>query len=229
MNVGIILAGGNGNRIGSTVPKQYLEVLGKTILEYSVDAFENCTQIDEIAIVANEKYINLVQDIIARNSWKKVRKVLNGGAERYDSSLSAINAYKNCDCNLIFHDSVRPLVSDRIITNTANALKKYNAVAVAVPATDTIVETDNGDFIDKILVRDTLRCQQTPQAFKIGTIKRAYEIALNDSKFTSTDDCGVVAKYLPEEKIFIVDGDDINIKITYPKDLAILECLLKNN
>lgn len=229
MNVGIILAGGKGNRIGSKVPKQYLEVLGKTILEYSVNAFENCAVIDEIAIVVNEKYISLVQNIIDKNSWKKVKKVLNGGAERYDSSLSAIKAYKDCDCNLIFHDSVRPLVSERIITETANALKKYNAVAVAVPATDTIIETNNGDFIDKILVRNKLRCQQTPQAFRIDTIMHAYEIALDDSEFTSTDDCGVVAKYLPEEKIFIVDGDDANIKITYPKDLAILECLLKKD
>ena len=165
--------------------------------------------------------------IVVRNSWTKLKKILDGGIERSDSSLSAIKAYEGMDCNLIFHDAVRPLVSQRIISDVVAALKNNNAVAVSVPSTDTIVEIDeSGRFINRIPKRSNLRCQQTPQGFSYETIAKAYKQAIEDSSFVATDDCGVVAKYLPEEKIFIVDGEDSNIKITYRKDLRFMEVIL---
>lgn len=226
-NVAVVLAGGSGRRIGGDLPKQFLQVGRRRIIEYSIDAFEKNTGIDEIAVVVNKDFVSLMEEIAAANSWSKLKHILNGGNERSDSSMSAIQAYEGIDCNLIFHDAVRPMVSQRIISDVVSALETYNSIAVAVPATDTIVKVDeSGRMISEILQRQLLRCQQTPQAFRYETIAEAYKLALADSNFVATDDCGVVSRYLPNEKIFIVDGEDSNIKVTYPKDLSLLENLI---
>ena len=227
MNVAVILAGGSGRRIGGDLPKQFISVNARAIIEYSIDAFEKCADIDEIAVVVNKDFVAEMNKIVARNSWTKLKKILDGGKERSDSSLSAIRVYEGVNCNLIFHDAVRPLVSQRIIADVVAALKNYNAVAVSVPSTDTIIEVDESEkFIGRIPKRSMLRCQQTPQAFNYEVIAKAYKFALEDSNFIATDDCGVVSRYLPDEKIFIVDGEDSNIKITYRKDLRFMEVLL---
>ncbi|MBQ1606096.1 MAG: 2-C-methyl-D-erythritol 4-phosphate cytidylyltransferase [Bacteroidales bacterium] len=226
-NRAVVLAGGSGRRIGGDLPKQFLQVGGRRIIEYSIEAFEKNAGIDEIAVVVNKDFVFLMEEIAAANSWSKLKHILNGGSERSDSSMSAIRAYEGIDCNLIFHDAVRPMVSQRIISDVVSALDTYNSVAVAVPATDTIVKVDeSGRMIGEILQRQLLRCQQTPQAFRYETIEQAYKFALADPNFVATDDCGVVSRYLPNEKIFIVDGEDSNIKVTYPKDLSLLENLI---
>ena len=228
LNIAVVLAGGSGRRIGGDLPKQFIEINGRAIIEYSVDAFEKNTGIDEIAVVVNKDFSSEMNKIVARNSWTKLRKILNGGDERSDSSISAIRAYEGVDCNLIFHDAVRPMVSQRIIGDVVAALQNYGAVAVSVPSTDTVVEVDeSGHFIGRIPNRSMLRCQQTPQGFFYGTIAEAYKLAIEDPCFVATDDCGVVARYLPDERIFIVDGEDSNIKVTYKKDLKIVEVLMK--
>ena len=230
-NIAIILAGGSGQRFGTALPKQFLPLAGKTVIEHSVEAFEQCAAIDEIAVVMNADYLPQMQEIIDRNGWKKVRKLLPGGAERHFSTLAAIQAYEGCsDINLIFHDAARPAVSQRIIQETVTALQTHPAVAVAIPATDTVFEvTDDGNFITAIPSRKRLRCAQTPQAFHIDVIRDAYRKALQDPNFTSTDDCGVLLKYCPEVPIFIVAGDIANQKLTYPEDTILLERHLASN
>jgi len=222
-NVAVILAGGKGVRFGNSKPKQFLKVAGKLIIEHTITAFQNHNLIDEVAVVCHKDYIPTVEDIVNKNQFTKVKRILNGGEQRSDSSLSAINAYsQENDINLIFHDAVRPLVSEKIITDCVETLKKYNAVAVAVDSTDTIFEVDN-KFIVNIPDRNNLKKAQTPQAFKLNTIKKAYNSALKDSNFQSTDDCGVVKKYLSEEPIYVVAGEETNIKITYKEDLSVSE------
>jgi 2-C-methyl-D-erythritol 4-phosphate cytidylyltransferase len=226
-NIAIILAGGTGVRLGYNEPKQFLKVAGKLIIEHTIQVFQRHPKIDEIAIVCHQQYLDKVEKIINKNGFNKVKKVLNGGEQRNDSSLSAINAYSNeQNINLIFHDAVRPLISERIICSCIDALKKHNAVDVAVQATDTIIEAE-GNFISTIPDRNKLRKGQTPQAFKLETIKKAYEAALNDKDFKSTDDCGVVKKYLPSEKIFVVKGEEINMKLTYEEDLFLIDKLFQ--
>ena len=230
-NIAVVLAGGSGQRFGTALPKQFLPLAGKTVIEHSVEAFEQCAAIDEIAVVMNADYLPQMQEIIDRNGWKKVRKLLPGGAERHYSTLAAIQAYESCsDIHLIFHDAARPAVSQRIIQETVTALQTHPAVAVAIPATDTVFEvTDDGNFITAIPSRKRLRCAQTPQAFHIDVIREAYRKALQDPNFTSTDDCGVLLKYCPEVPIFIVAGDIANQKLTYPEDTILLERHLASN
>ena len=227
-NVAVILAGGSGQRFGAELPKQFLPLAGKTVIEHSVEAFERCESIDEIAVVIHPDYLPQMQEIIRRNRWKKVCKLLPGGAERHFSTLAAIKAYEGISsANLIFHDAARPAVNQRIINETVTALKTHPAVAVAIPATDTMFEvTDDGNFITAIPSRKRLRCAQTPQAFRIEVIREAYRKALQDPHFTSTDDCGVLLRYCPEIPIYIVPGEVSNMKLTYPEDTLLLEKLL---
>ena len=221
-NIAVILAGGIGSRLGLSTPKQFLKVAGKMVVEHTIDAFERNHYINEIAIVSNPFYVSDFESIVLKNGWKKVKKILKGGDERYHSSLSAIRAYEHEDVNLIFHDAVRPLVSQRIINDVAHALNDYKAIDVALPATDTIIEV-SGDYIRQIPDRSQLKRGQTPQAFHIDVIKQAYDIALKDNHLKVTDDCGVVVKYLPQIPVYVVSGEESNMKLTYREDTYLLD------
>lgn len=226
-NIAVILAGGSGSRFGDQTPKQFLKLAGKMVIEHTIEVFEQALRIDEICIVTREDYINDVNELVIRNKYHKVRKVLKGGNERYESSLAAINAYTDDSDNLLFHDAVRPLVNERIINDCIDALNVYNAVDVAVRTTDTIIRTVNDNHIDSIQNRNELRNGQTPQCFKRGTIRRAYELALKDPDFQTTDDCKTVLHYLPEEPVYIVEGENFNMKLTYIEDLFLLDKLFQ--
>ena len=227
-NIAIILAGGSGRRMGGALPKQFLEVNNRTILEYTIDNFERAECIDEIAIVTHPDYVDKMQQIISSNPWKKVARILLGGKERTDSTLSALRAYTNKDDRLLIHDGVRPMVSQQIIQNVCSALSEYDVVNLAIPAVDTIIEVKDGVMVAAPR-RDLLRQVQTPQGFKRETLALAYEKALADPDFMATDDCGVVFKYHPASPIKIVDGETSNIKITYKEDLEILKKHLNTN
>ena len=223
----LIAAAGSGSRMKSDIPKQFLKVAGKKVIEHTIDVFEHNELIDEIAVVTRPEFISDIEQMVVNNHYAKVRKILQGGKERYHSSLSAINAYTNDDDNLIFHDAVRPLVNDRIIDDCVKALEKYEAVDVAIPVADTIIQVDEKDCIQTIPTRSTLRSGQTPQCFKRGVIHKAYEIALQDPQFVTTDDCGVVRKYLPNVPVFVVKGEVFNMKITYKEDLFLVDKLFQ--
>ncbi len=227
MNIAVILAGGSGSRMGNNIPKQFLKIAGKQVIEHTIDVFENNKNIDEIIIVSRADYIINIENLVNSNQYQKVKKILHGGKERYHSSLAAINAGNNDDDNLIFHDAVRPLVNNRIIDDCITALNKYSAIDVAIKATDTIIQVDQNNIIESIPARSWLRNGQTPQCFKRGIIKKAYEKALKDPKFETTDDCGVVKKYLPNIPIYVVAGENYNMKLTHPEDLFLLDKLFQ--
>lgn len=211
-----------GKRLGLSTPKQFFKVAGKMVVEHTVDVFEHNPRIDEIVIVSNPYFVSEFENIVLRNGWKKVKKILKGGKERYDSSLAAIRAYDSGDVNLIFHDAVRPLLSQRILDDVIDALGEYEAIDVAVPSADTIIEVE-GDFISGIPDRSRLRRGQTPQAFRASTIRRAYDKALADPAFRTTDDCGVVRRYLPDVPVYVVKGEETNMKLTYKEDTYMLD------
>lgn len=229
-NIAIVLAGGVGMRLGKPMPKQYLKIHDRMIFEYTVDAFEKAPGIDEIALVCSAEFEPLIQQTIEKNKWSKVKKILRGGPERYFSTLAAVQAYAQDQetTNLIFHDAVRPLVSQRIIRDTIEALNHVEAVDVAAPVSDTILEYDRetGKVI-QIPDRSCWLKGQTPQAFRASVIARAFEIGLKDPNFSTTDDCTVVLRYLPEVPVHVVLGSERNMKLTFPEDLPTIEKLLK--
>jgi 2-C-methyl-D-erythritol 4-phosphate cytidylyltransferase len=236
-NIAIILAGGVGSRFKSldNIPKQYIKLLDKMIIQYTIEAFEKNNLIDEIAIVAHDNYHDLLKSLIKKENYTKVCAVLESGKDRFESSLSAINHYANYysmpneNCNMLFHDAVRPILSQRIINQCVEHLTKYNALDVVIPAVDTIVKINPIDnIIEEIPDRSILYYSQTPQCFNFKTIQNAYIEALKDSNRKLSDDCGVIKKYLPLEPIGIIIGDVCNIKITYNQDLEYAKLLMKN-
>jgi 2-C-methyl-D-erythritol 4-phosphate cytidylyltransferase len=233
-NIAVILAAGSGERSGFEIPKQLMKLAGKPIVEHTLQAFQDSQFIDEIMVVTSANCLERIEDIVINRSFTKVKKVINGGKERYESSMAAIEACKDevltHNINLIFHDAVRPLVNDRIIRDVVEALEFYNAVDVVVPTTDTIIQSDPvTNTIEAVPDRHKMRNGQTPQAFKWQTISDAYRKALKDPDFKTTDDCGVVLKYLPEEKIYLIKGETNNLKLTYKEDLFILDKLVQMN
>ena len=226
--VGVILAAGSGSRTGLSTPKQFLLLGGKIVLEHSVQTFNDHPGIDQVVIVTSPEFISKVESIVKANNWKKVTVVLPGGKERFDSSLAAVRYFSDKpDMVMLFHDAARPLVSAEIITDTLKAMETYDAVDVAIPAVDTIVQCDKeGTCMESIQDRSLLWRMQTPQGFRQRTIAKAYGIALKDPQFTATDDCGTVLRYLLDVKVGIVRGSERNIKLTYADDLSLLEFLL---
>ena len=227
MNIAIILAGGTGSRMGTDKPKQFIEVDGRSVIERCIDAFEAAPGIDEIAVVMHPQWTALMHEVAEHNTWKKLKKILEGGSERYMSSLNAIAAHLDYpdDTNLLLHDAARPWVSQEVIARVTEALKHHEAVAVGIPSTDTVWEVrqdfdrDLSKFIARIPERHTMWRAQTPQAFRLPLIRDAYQCALQDPQFHATDDCGVVRRYLPGTKIIVVPGEEQNRKITFADDL----------
>ena len=227
-NTAIILASGSSERLSNlNTVKQFVKVAGKTVIEHTLDVFEKNTNIDEIVIVTRDDYKNYCYELVNKNNYKKIHKILSGGKTRQESSEIAIMAIDaKDDDNILIHDAVRPFISDKIINDCIEALGKYSAIDVAIPSADTIIQIDDNQTIKDIPKRQYLRRGQTPQAFKYSIIKKAHELAKNNSDVQVTDDCGLI-KFFNLGEIYVVEGDDYNIKITYPIDIDIADKLFQ--
>jgi 2-C-methyl-D-erythritol 4-phosphate cytidylyltransferase len=218
--VAVVLAGGTGRRLGLATPKQLAPVGGRPILARAVEAFNSAPGIEEILVVMAPGHVAEAERIT--KPYAKVAGVIEGGATRTGSTRRALAALAGlpADTRVLFHDAARPFVPRRVIDDCLAALDRAEAVAVAVPSSDTVVVVE-GDRVVEMPPRDRLRRFQTPQGFRLGTIREAYERA--DPGSTATDDCGVVHRYLPKTPITVVPGSDRNIKITNPLDLVVAE------
>lgn len=230
--IGVILAGGSGLRLGNDIPKQFLEIAGKSVLAHTLSVFQTHPDIDEIIIVIHKDFITQAQHIVDAEKIHKVKKIVPGGRERYHSTLAALSSYADENVLFIIHDAVRLLVSHSIIHRIVENLNTHEACTTAIPATDTIIQSDStGRFIAAIPRRQTLFHVQSPQGFHSPFWGKHNQLAQNDPQFTSTDDCGVVHRYFPDIPIKIVEGSPSNIKLTYKEDIPVIEKLLltRNN
>lgn len=225
--VAVVLAGGIGVRVGLGIPKQLIKIAGKAIVEHTLEALNDSELIDEIIVMMNAGAIDELRHIVGADRFPKVSKVLPGGATRNDTTKLAIAALDGDDTKVLFHDAVRPFVDDRILRDCVDALDRYDAVDTAIASADTIIEVDEERRITAIPDRSRLRRGQTPQAFRLGTIRTAYERAEGDPDFRATDDCSVVFNYLPDVPIFVVDGTAENMKVTEPIDVHIADKLFQ--
>jgi len=222
----VILASGSGKRFDQNKPKQFAKIAGKTVLEHTLDVFENSSLIHEIILVINPHYRDLAEAVLADSHYKKIKKVLNGGQTRRESSFIGVGSIGEDSAKVLIHDAVRPFVPERVIKDCVDALDKYSAAGVAIKSADTIIRVNDRNIIEAIPERKYMMRIQTPQAFRAGVIKKAHELAAQDESTEFTDDCGLVVKYNLAE-VYVVEGEEANIKITYPQDICLAENLLK--
>lgn len=223
-HIAFILAGGTGSRVGGDMPKQFLPLAdGRSVLEHSVDAFEQSHYIHEIVVVMHSDWLKEAEELIRKNAWRKVKHLISGGIERWESSWNGIALYlkedkKDPDTFYWFHDAARPFVSQDIISRVAEALKSHLAVTVAVPVTDTLYQIKGHEVTDIRNRKEFMRAQ-TPQAFHYLAISPAYMRAIEKGKIKATDDVGILMQYNPDVEVYFVEGEEANKKITYKEDL----------
>jgi ribitol-5-phosphate 2-dehydrogenase (NADP+) / D-ribitol-5-phosphate cytidylyltransferase len=227
-NIVLILAGGSGSRLDSRLPKQFLQIAGKTVLHHTIEAFESHPLVHHILLVTNPQYLEKTREITRTGGYSKILDIVEGGTARQDSSRIGIEfAAQTAEYeNVLIHDAARPLVSRKIIDDLFDALTRFSAVNVAIPATDTIIEIDENNLIKNVPDRSQLRCVQTPQGFKLRLIQKAHRLAPQKGITQATDDCSLIL-LLNLAPIYAVQGDQENIKITYPQDLQIAADILK--
>ena len=232
LQVAILLAGGSGHRYGADCPKQFVRIGERTVLEHSLAAFEQSPHIDTVVVVSHPQHLDEVRQLLPPSQHPKLRAVVAGGAERQDSTLNALRALEQVtdlpleQLRILIHDAVRPAVSQAVIERVCTALDTHAAVNLVVPVTDTLLEVDENGTTAAMPARARFRRVQTPQGFHAATLQHAYDVALADPNFQATDDCGVVFRYLPDVKIALVEGEQSNIKLTYPEDYHVLHHLL---
>lgn len=219
----IILAGGTGRRIAEELPKQLLELKGKTILAHTIERFESHPGIHHIFIVSHGDYLKRTRAIVEAGGYKKVFKILRGGAQRQDSSRTGVIAAEPGGYeNVLIHDAARPFVNHELIDRILEGLKEHDAINVAIPSSDTVIRIDDENIIQEVPDRRYLRRVQTPQAFKLDLIREAHWQAPGNGITNATDDCSLVLN-LGLSNVYVVEGSPLNIKITYPIDLHLAE------
>ena len=226
----VILAGGTGSRMGSTdMPKQFLEIKGKPILNHTVEKFLPNPKFEKIIVLSPKSWIGHTREIIRKFTGKNDRiAVIEGGSTRNETIMNAIRYIDreyglDDDTVIVTHDSVRPFVTHRIIEETIKTALNCGACDTVIPATDTIVEGD-GTAITNIPDRRKMYQGQTPQSFKAKLLRDTYESLSDEEKDILTDAAKILV--MKGKEVRLVQGETFNIKITYPYDLKIARSLL---
>ena len=216
----VIVAAGNASRMGG-IDKVMAPLSGEPMIVHTVRAFEECPAVKEIVIVTRQDLLQCVARLC--DSYKKVRAVVVGGADRAESVRNGMNALSDKVRIVAVQDGARPLVTWEVIDRTVRAATTYHAAAPGSPVKDT-TKLVRGGLVESTPDRSTLRAIQTPQAFDVDLLRGALEQAKLDEA-AITDDCSAVERL--GMKVKIVEGDERNIKVTTPMDLKIAQMLLE--
>ena len=221
----IVLAAGSGKRMGTKVHKQYLLMGGKPVLYYSLRAFEDSKRIDEIILVCGageEDYCR--EEIVEKYGISKARKIIPGGAERYDSVWNGLKETK--EGYVYIHDGARPFVDEEIIECAYECVSEHHACVAGMPSKDTVKIADSGNIVTATPDRSSVWIVQTPQVFDTELIRKAYALLMEKDEISVTDDA-MVAEQMLGASVRLFYGSYENIKITTPEDLEIAEVFLK--
>lgn len=233
MIYGVILAGGVGSRMGGDKPKQYLTVKNKPIIIYTIEKFFAVPDFEKIIVLCPKQWVehtkNLIEKYIPKSSSKVF--VIEGGDTRNETIMNSIKFIENegnldNDTIIVTHDSVRPFVTHRIITENIEAAQKFGACDTVVPATDTIVESQNNSTISSIPDRSKMYQGQTPQSFNAIKLRNMYLSLSEEEKNVLTDAAKIFV--IKGEDVALVQGETYNMKLTYPYDLRVAKSLLED-
>ncbi len=216
----IIVAGGSGARMQSAIPKQFLLLKGKPVLMHTIEAFYHSAIQPQIILVLHPDFHPAWEHLCREHNFKVPHQLVNGGSTRFHSVKNGLDIIPDdTDAVIAVHDAVRPLTSDRIINESYKYAAEYGNAITAVKSRDSVRQLKNN--ISRSLLREEVYLVQTPQTFQSSQIKKAYLQRYN-AKFT--DDASVVEE--TGITIHLIEGSYQNIKITFPEDIAIAECLL---
>lgn len=218
----LILASGKGSRFGENIPKQFFKIKRKTILEYSIEIFNNHPLVDEIIIVSIPEFIQ--KTIRISKKFPKVSKVIPGGATRSISSRNGIAAIENKNSYILIHDSVRPIVPQQLISILIENVEETGAVIPCIKSTDTLIKEEN-QIVKQFLDRNSILRVQTPQCFKYEIISNAYNLTSND--YIDYPDDSILVMEKLNIPIKVIPGSIHNIKLTTKEDIPIISTLLK--
>lgn len=225
-----IVAGGSGTRIkSSAIPKQFIRVLDKPIIIYTIEKFVQQSHIDLIYIGIKPEWHKVMDSLLEEYSIDTQRvKVIDGGSDRNSTVMNIVNAIKSQFAVkkgdiILTHDAVRPFLTDRMIEENIIAALKYSACGTYVKCVDTIISAPDGEVVESTLDRSMLYRAQTPQSFDITLLDKYYSELDDEQRAGLTDTCSIFTAN--GEKIHIVEGDAINIKITTDSDLIIAKLL----
>ena len=222
MKVGAIIpAAGRGKRIGASVAKQFLEIQGEPLLHHTLTVFASCKIVDYVVLVMPLEDVSQIGKTWL-SKYEIVRKVVVGGEQRQDSVYNGFNSLEEATDIVVVHDGVRPFTTPQMITATIEEAEQHGAAITAIPVSDTIKQVVDG-FVKQTISRDGLWRVQTPQAFRYGLLQQAFKKAKENSYY-GTDE-GALIEYLGE-RVKIVPGSELNMKITRKEDLTLAESLL---
>ena len=234
MNIAVILAGGVGSRVGATIPKQFIEILGKPILAYTIEPFEKHPDIDAILVVCVKPYIDYMWKIKEMYGLKKMIWVTEGGDTFQGSVMNGVNFLADKisrDDTVLFHFGASPFITSDIIEDVIKVCKKKGTNAISTTdyfllsgekiSTKSVSNSDN--YSEKYIDRDTIAVMNTPHAFQYGFIKDMYEEAVRTGVIDTVEPHTTTLMYAMGKKIFFSKGSQSNIKITRKEDLEIFE------
>lgn len=235
LTAAIVLAAGQGKRMGTQTAKQFLLLDGKPVLYYALNAFEQ-SEVDMVVLVTGKDEIEYCRkEIVDAYGFKKICAVVPGGKERYHSVACGLQALKEKDAGIdvvLIHDGARPFVSVDMIHKLIGETLVHAACVIGTPVKDTIKIADEEGFCAQTPSRSKVWAVQTPQSFDFELVYGAYGVLLDKEKailergIQITDDAMVV-EYMTERKVKLVEGEYTNIKLTTPEDLVISEAFLK--
>ncbi len=221
----ILPAAGCGVRMGGTEKKQFMTLQGKEILVRTVEALSACPELSGILIMCGKDDLNRVLSLVQQYELTKVAAVLTGGATRQESvAIGLRNLPKDAELVAI-HDGVRPFVTAGLLSACFEAASRFGAVCPALPVKETVKISDENGFIQDTPPRASLYAAQTPQTFRAGLIRKAYQLAEEAGDRSLTDDASAVEFYT-DTPVRLIPGEAENIKITTPADLSLATLLL---
>lgn len=226
--VAVILAGGVGLRFGGDIPKQYVELQGVPIVMHSALTFDAMKAFDALVFVARREEFGRLGEMVETAGLDSRVVMVEGGESRSESSYRAVGALGDYEdtTRVLVHDAARPLVTKALARRMLEALNHFKAALPAVRSTDAIVEVQNNETCAARRPRDAYRLVQTPQAFRLGVLRRAYGEAFRRGAGSWDDDATVVSTFVPGVEVACVEGEVENFKVTRREDVLLADQVL---
>ena len=226
-NIGLLIAGGSGNRMHQDIPKQFITVNERPVIVYTLEAFEKHPEIDAIAVVCISGWEQVLWAYAKQFNISKLKYVVPGGKNGQDSIRNGVfELEKHCDKDdiVLIHDAIRPMVSAEIISDNIRVARKYGNAVTVIPCAEAMMQTEDGVVSVGSYPRDRLKRTQTPQAFHIGEICEIHRQALEAGITNSVASCTLMIEM--GHQVYFSSGSEKNIKLTTVEDIEIFKALL---